>query len=39
MVATSSTKAEAERRARQELQDIIDRGLGHVTGSLVIPAP
>jgi hypothetical protein len=31
--------AEAQRRARQELQDIIDRGLGHVTDSLASPVP
>jgi Protein kinase domain len=32
--------AEAERRMRQDLQDIIDRGLGHVADELVpMPAP
>ncbi len=31
--------AEAERRTRQELQDFIDRGLGHVTDTLPMPAP
>ena len=31
--------AEAERQSRQELQDIIDRGLGHVADSLSRPAP
>ena len=29
----------AEGQSRQELQDIIDRGLGHVADSLSRPAP
>jgi serine/threonine protein kinase len=30
---------EAERRMRQELQDFIDRALGHVTDSITVPEP
>jgi serine/threonine protein kinase len=36
---SATSAAEAERRMRQELQDVIDRGLGHVTDSLLRPAP
>lgn len=36
---SATAAAVAERRMRQERQDIIDRGLGHVTTTLPVPMP
>jgi serine/threonine protein kinase len=36
---SAKAAAEAERRMRQELQDFIDRALGHVTDLMPVPAP
>ncbi len=36
---SAEAAASAERRMRQELQDFIDRALGHVTDTILVPEP